>query len=206
MRLYYAPMSRAITAYWMLEELGVAYELEVLNLKQNDNMKPEYLKINPMGKVPALEHRGEVINEAAAICAYLADEFGKLNVPVGQKGRANYLRWLFYAPSCMEPAVVDVMFKRGEAPPGSLGYGTMERMLNMVTLQLEKTPYFAGDEFTAADVVAGGTLIWGQMVGVLPKEPFQAYVERIQKRPAFIASFQKSTELATSMGLVEPAR
>lgn len=202
MKFYYAPNSRAITVHWMLEELGLEYQLEVLNLENHDNLKPEYLQINPMGKVPALAYKGEFLTEAAAICTFLADEFPekKLNIPAGHPGRGNYLRWLFYAPSCIEPAVVDTMFKRGgEAPPGSLGYGTLDRVLNMITLQLEKTHFIAGPEFTAADVVAGGTILWGQMVGVLPKDRWQAYTDRLHQRAAMGRVFQLSSEKAAEL-------
>src|ERR1700750_2656347 len=96
--LYYASPSRASIAMWMLEEIGEPYNVHLLDLKNGDNRKPDYLAINPMGKVPALRHGGTVITEVAAICTYLADEFpaAKLNVPVGSPKRGVYLKWLFF--------------------------------------------------------------------------------------------------------------
>ena len=203
MKFYYAPQSRAVTVHWMLEELGVPYDLEIIDFRSGKNMEPSYLAVNPMGKVPALEHKGHVITESAAICTYLADEFAdqKLNVPIGDSMRGNYLRWLFFAPSCIEPAIVDILNKRPEANPGSLGYGTLERVLNMLTKQLEKTPYIACDRFTAADVVVGATVLWGQMASALPRDnpTIQAYCERLGQRPLYGAIWQKSNEMAAEL-------
>src|SRR5688572_9994661 len=101
---HHAPMSRSNIVHWMFEELGVPYELHALSLDRGDHKKPEYLAINPVGKVPAITHQGVTITEAAAICTYLADEFpaAKLAVPVGTPQRGLYLKWLFYSPSRSE--------------------------------------------------------------------------------------------------------
>src|SRR5262245_58384976 len=106
--LYHAAPSRSSVVLWMLEELGEPYDIRLLRLRAGENMKPDYLAINPMGKVPALKHGDIVITELAAICTYLADEFPekKLNVPIGTPKRGVYLKWLFFGPGCLEPAVV----------------------------------------------------------------------------------------------------
>src|SRR4249920_1038345 len=95
--LYHAAPSRSSVVHWMLEELGEPYDTRILNLKVGDHRKPEYLAINPMGKVPAVKHGDTVITEVSAICTYLADEFpkAKLNVPIGTPARGTYLKWLF---------------------------------------------------------------------------------------------------------------
>ena len=124
--LYHAAPSRSSTVRWMLEEVGEPYDIHLLKLAENDQNKPAYLAINPQGKVPALKHKGVVITEVAAICAYLADEFprAKLNVPIGNPRRGVYLKWLFFGPSCIEPAMIDRAFPRKEEPRrGMLGYG-----------------------------------------------------------------------------------
>src|SRR5687767_7771713 len=105
--LYHAAPSRSSIVLWMLEELGEPYDVHLVSFKKGENLRPEYLAVNPMGKVPALRHGEIVITEAAAICAYLADAFpqARLNIPVGDPGRGVYLKWLFFGPSCLEPAV-----------------------------------------------------------------------------------------------------
>src|SRR6187200_2287090 len=114
--LFHATPSRSSIALWMLEETGEPYEIKILDLAKGDQRKPDYLVINPMGKVPALKHGEAVITEAAAICTYLADEFphARLNVPVGDPRRGPYLKWLFFSPSCIEAAVMDRAAPRKE--------------------------------------------------------------------------------------------
>ena len=134
--LYHAAPSRSSIVHWMLEELGQPYDIHLVSFKKGENLKPDYLAVNPMGKVPSLKHGDTVITEAAAICAYLADEFpqAKLNVPVGDPRRGVYLKWLFYGPSCVEPAIMDGAFPRKEPPPrGALGYGSIETVLDVLT-------------------------------------------------------------------------
>ena len=114
--LYHAAPSRSSVVRWMLEELGQPYDVHLLKLANGDQAKPDYLAINPMGKVPALKHGDAVVTEVAAICTYLADEFphARLNIPVGDPRRGAYLKWLFFSPSCIEPAVTDRAFPRKE--------------------------------------------------------------------------------------------
>ena len=87
--LYHAAPSRSSIVHWMLEELGEPYDIKLISFKKGENRQPEFLAINPMGKLPALKHGDAVITEAAAICTYLADEFpaAKLNIPVGDPRR-----------------------------------------------------------------------------------------------------------------------
>ena len=92
--LYHASPSRSSIVLWMLEEVGQPYDIKLIRLNAGDNLQPDYLAINPMGKVPSLKHGDTVITEGAAICTYLADEFPdrKLNVPVGNTRRGEYLK------------------------------------------------------------------------------------------------------------------
>ena len=114
--LYHAVPSRSATVRWMLEEVGEPYDVHLLKLSEGDQQKPDYLAINPQGKVPALKHKGVVFTEVAAICTYLADAFpnAKLAVPANDPRRGVYLQWLFFGPSCMEPALQDRAFPRKE--------------------------------------------------------------------------------------------
>ena len=200
--LYHASPSRSSIARWMLEEIGEPYDLHVLSLSKGEQRAPDYLAVNPMGKVPALKHGDTVITEAAAICTYLADEFpqARLNVPVGDPRRGTYLRWLFFAPSCIEPAITDRAFPRKEEPRrGMLGYGDFDTVMAVVAAAVEPGPYLMGEQFTAADVVLGSTLRWGMMFGVLPKRPeFVAYVGRLEQRPALKRAIALDQELASA--------
>jgi glutathione S-transferase len=200
--LYHASPSRSSIARWMLEEIGEPYDLHVLSLAKGEQRAPDYLAVNPMGKVPALKHGDTVITEAAAICTYLADEFpqARLNVPVGDPRRGTYLRWLFFAPSCIEPAITDRAFPRKEEPRrGMLGYGDFDTVMAVVAAAVEPGPYLMGEQFTAADVVLGSTLRWGMMFGVLPKRPeFVAYVGRLEQRPALKRAIALDQELASA--------
>jgi glutathione S-transferase len=200
--LYHAAPSRSSIARWMLEELGVPYDLHVLSLAKGEQRAPDYLAVNPMGKVPALKHGDAVITEAAAICTYLADEFpqARLNVPIGDPRRGTYLRWLFFAPSCIEAAITDRAFPRKEEPRrGMLGYGDFDTVMGVVAAAVEPGPYLMGEQFTAADVVLGSTLRWGMMFGLLPKRPeFVAYAGRLEQRPALKRAVALDQELANA--------
>jgi glutathione S-transferase len=200
--LYHAAPSRSSIARWMLEEIGEPYDLHLLSLAKGEQQAPDYLAVNPMGKVPALKHGDTVITEAAAICTYLADEFpqARLNVPVGDPRRGAYLRWLFFAPSCIEPAITDRAFPRKEEPRrGMLGYGDFDTVMAVVAAAVEPGPYLMGEQFTAADVVLGSTLRWGMMFGILPKRPeFVAYVGRLEQRPALKRAVALDQELASA--------
>lgn len=97
-KFYHNPISRRATVHWMLEEVEAEYEVILLDFKKKEHKTPHYLVLNPMGKIPTITHKGSVISEAAAICAYLADAFpqNKLSPPIGDSMRAPYLRWLFF--------------------------------------------------------------------------------------------------------------
>ena len=186
--LYHAAPSRSSVTLWMLEELGHPYDLKLINLQAGENLKPDYLAINPMGKVPALKHGDTIITELAAICTYLADEFpdAKLNVPAGTPRRGVYLKWLFFGPGCLEPAVIDRAAPRKEgARRAMLGYGDFDTTMNVIAEAVEKGPWLMGGQFTAADVVIGANIRWGMMFKMIPeRKEFIDYAARIAARPA----------------------
>jgi glutathione S-transferase len=186
--LYHAIPSRSSIARWMLEEIGEPYEIRLLNLQSGENRKAAYLGINPMGKVPALDHDGVIVTEAAAICAYLADKYpaAGLGVAIGDKKRGPYLKWLFFGPSCFEPAVTDRAFPRKEdARASTLGHGDLETVLDVLAEAVATGPYLLGEQFTAADVVIGSGLRWGTVFKLIPERPeFVAYIDRLNARPA----------------------
>jgi glutathione S-transferase len=195
---HHAPMSRSNIVHWMLEELGVPYTLKAMSLDRGDHKKPAYLAVNPMGKVPAIEHQGVIITEAAAICAYLADEFpaARLSIPVGDPRRGLYLKWLFFGPSCLEQAIIDRIHDRPQVLPRASSYGEYDTVMDTIAQAVAKGPYLVGEQFTAADVVIGSGLHWGGFMKAIPERPeFSAYVGRLQQRPALQRSFAKNQAL-----------
>jgi glutathione S-transferase len=184
--LYTHPMSRGRVARWMLEEAGIPYRAEILEF--GTTMKaPEYLAINPMGKVPAITHRGKVVTENAAICAYIADAFPEAGLAPPLSERADYYRWLFFAAGPLEAAISNRALGL-EVPPERermMGYGTYEAVMDALEGALSKSPYIAGDRFTAADVYVGSHLGFGMQFGTVEKRPaFEAYFARLAARPA----------------------
>jgi glutathione S-transferase len=199
--LYHAPQSRSATALWMIEEIGEPYKLEVRRFDDGSMRTPEYLAINPMGKVPALKHGEAIITEAAAICCYLADIFpkAKLNIPVGDPRRGPYLKWLFFGPSCFEPAIIDKMLKREPGERSAIGWGDLELVLDTISKAIEKGPFLFGDQFTAADLLIGGGLRWGMMTKNVPVRPeFSTYAQRVGDRPAAKRASAKDKEIAAA--------
>ena len=186
--LYHAAPSRSSIALWMLEELGQPYDIHLLSFAKGENRAPDYLAINPMGKVPALRDGDTIITEVAAICTYLADAFPdkNLNVPIGDPRRGPYLKWLFFGPGCFEPAVTDRAAPRAEAPRRAmLGYGDFDTTMNVVAKAVERVPWLMGEQFTAADVVIGANVRFGMMFKLVPeRQTFLDYAARIAKRPA----------------------
>ena len=155
--LYHSAPSRSSVVLWMLEEIGEPYGIHLLSMKKGTDREPDYLAVNPMGKVPALRHGDVVITEVAAICTYLADAFPQagLNIPLDHPQRGPYLKWLFFGPGVLECAVMDRAFPRsGEATRTALGYGDFDTTMNVIADAVTPgRPFLVGDRFTAADVV-----------------------------------------------------
>lgn len=187
---YTNPMSRGRIIRWMLEEVGQPYRTEVLDFATT--MKaPEYLAINPLGKVPAIKHGQVVVTEAGAICAYLADAFPQAGLAPahGSRDRAAYYRWLFFAAGPMEQAstMASLGWETPEEQQGMVGTRPMPQLLDVVETALQGREFLAGDSFTAADLYLGAHLGWGMMMGGVEKRPtFEAYVARLQSRPAAV--------------------
>ena len=183
---YTNPRSRGAIVRWMLEEVGAPYTAHLLDF--DTTMKaPDYLAINPMGKVPAIRHHGQVVTEAAAICAYLADAFPQAGLAPPPSQRAAYYRWLFFGAGPMEAAVTNHALGVLVPPErrGMVGYGSLDAVLDTVEMRLEESPYLAGQDFSAADVYTGSQILWGMLFGTIAARPaFTAYTERLRTRPA----------------------
>jgi glutathione S-transferase len=190
--LYSNPQSRGLIAQWMLAELGQPHE--VVTLDYGTTMKaPDYLAINPMGKVPALVHEvagtKRVVTEAAAICAYVAEAFPEAGLLPDAAGRAAYFRWMFFAAGPLEAAVIDRQLKVEVAPEQRMmvGYGSYEDAVATLEGAMPTDGgWIAGARFTAADVYVGSAVDWGIKFGTLPERPgFTAYADRFRQRPAY---------------------
>lgn len=196
---YTNPESRGCIVRRMLEELGVPYTTKVLNYK-GEMKTPEYLKVNPLGKVPAIQHGDVVVTEAAAICAYLADQFPEKNLapPINSPERGTYYRWLFFAAGPVEMATsAKACGWNLEENPQMVGCGSHEDILNALELAISKGPYICGEQFTAADVYVGSHISWGMQFKTLEeRDSFKSYVKQIEDRPAMKRATKLDDELS----------
>ncbi|MBV8909937.1 MAG: glutathione S-transferase family protein, partial [Gammaproteobacteria bacterium] len=165
--------------------------------------KPAYLAVNPMGKVPAIVHRGTVVTECGAICSYLADAFpaAGLAPPVDSPLRGPYYRWLFFGACCVEPAVIDRMLSRPDVSrPSALGYGCYQDVIGTLEQALAPGPFILGRNFSAADVYIGSQIAFGLMVKALEARPaFLEYLGRLQERPAHKRVLQENDRILAQM-------
>lgn len=184
--LYTNPWSRGAIAHWMLEEIGEPYRIEML--EYGPAMKSEaFLALNPMGKVPTLCHGDQVVTEAAAICAYLADAFPQAGLAPPPAMRGDYYRWLFFTAGPLEQAIslqsLDIQLSAEDA--ARLGCGSTAQVVNILAGALKERRYLAGDRFSAADVYVGSHLAWGMEFGTIEKRPeFVDYWQGLKERPA----------------------
>lgn len=186
---YTNPMSRGRIVRWMLEEIGQPYETRVVGF--GPSMKsPDYLRLNPMGKVPTLLHGNAVVTECAAICAYLADAFPQAGLAPAPDTpeRGAYYRWLFFGAGPVEAAATNgSMDWQTEDPQlqGRLGYGSLDRVLDTLESLFDGRRWILGEQFSAADVYLGAQMAWGMEFGTLPERPgFRPYVDRLMAREA----------------------
>jgi glutathione S-transferase len=187
---YTNPMSRGQIARWALHEAGAEYDQHLL--EYGTTMKaPEYLAINPMGKVPAIVHDGHVVTECAAICAYLADAFPAAGLQPTADERAAYYRWMFYAAGPVEAAVTNHASGFDPAPEKEMmfGYGSYDRVVDALDGHFSNHDYVCGPRFTAADIYVGSQILWGTQFGTMPRrDSFTAYAARLSERPAHQAA------------------
>ncbi|PAU59710.1 glutathione S-transferase [Pseudomonas sp. PIC25] len=196
---HHAPNTRSTGTLILLEELGAPYRLHLLNMKQGEQRTPDYLAINPMGKVPAISHRGELVTEQAAVFIYLADIFPQAGLAptLDDPQRGPYLRWLAFYGSCFEPALLDRALKREPPPQAMSPYGDYDTVMKTLTDQLAKGPYLLGERFTAADLLWGVALTWTTRFGLVEETPtIKAYIERVNTRPAVTRARARDAELA----------
>ena len=184
---FHAPNTRSSCTLRLIEEMGVPYDLHPLSLERQDHKAPDYLALNPMGKVPAIRHGETVVTELGAITLYLGDLFPETGLcpQPGDALRGPLLRWLFFYGNCVEPAVLQKAMKWPDPPKSMAGYGSFDDVMAAIVAQLAEGPWFLGERFTVADGLWGPALGWLTRFGMAPQVAAVAdYVARIEARPA----------------------
>ncbi len=194
MKLYWSPQTRSTRALWMLEEAGVDYERELVDIQNPDRRNTaEFLAASPMGKVPALIDGDVSMSESAAICLYVADRYapGTLAPGIDDARRGKFLYWLMYTPAVIEPAMSE-KFNGVETNRYRSGWGDFELMIETLEQGIEGNSWILGETFTAADVMLGSSVVFMRMFDMLPDSAaLGAYAERCLARPAY----QRAIEL-----------
>jgi glutathione S-transferase len=202
---YTNPQSRGRIVRWMLEEVGQPYETEIIPY---DQLKSDsYLAVNPMGKVPAIKHRGRVVTECAAICAYLADIFPGAGLVPRDEEKADYYRWLFYAAGPVEAAVSNKAMGWEPTPERErmFGYGNFDKVVTVLDELFSGRDYVCGDRFTAADVYVGSQIMFPMQFGMLPeRDSFTRYRDRLQVRDAYKRANEIDEKVIAELGLRPP--
>jgi glutathione S-transferase len=206
--LFHHPFSRAAGVVWALEEVGQPYELKFIDLMKGAHKEPEFLKLNPMGKLPALTDGDAVITEGAAIDLYLADRYalGKLAPALDDPRRGTYLRWSLFAPSVIEPGSM-AHAQKWEFKPSQAGWGDYDAMIAAISGAVAKVPFLLGEMFSMADVIFGGTVRFMTMFGMMKPTPeIAAYLENINARPALKRADEKNQAIMKEHGLTLPGQ
>jgi glutathione S-transferase len=189
MKLYFAPRTRATRPRWMLEELGVPYDLVTLDLRAGESREPSYLRVHPLGQVPALVDGDTAVFESIAICMYLADRFPErgLAPPVDSPLRASYYQWLLFCPSTIEPAIGRWAQHGGEATDAQRekARSRFDEAADVLTRAVAPGGHMLGESFSTVDVIVGSNLRWARSLGMLEgRDLLSGYVDRLLARPA----------------------
>lgn len=187
---YHSAPSRGNIVHWMLQELGIEFDVKMIDIRNGEGQTPEFLALNPLGKVPTIVHGDTVVTEAAAICCYLADMFpaAGLAPALDDPMRGEYLRWLFFSPSTIEPALIDRVRKQEAGDRSMSPYRDWDTLMAMLRDVIGNAqPWILGEKFTTVDVVMGSAIRYGRMFDILPETPvFEDYIRRINLRPAYV--------------------
>ena len=204
--LHHHPFSRAATTVWMLEEVGVEYELKFVDIMSGDQKKEDVTSRNPMGKLPLLVDGDTVVTESAAIGLYLADRYapGRLAPKLDDAARGTYFRWSLFAPSVIEPGSM-ARAGKWEVRVGAAGWGSYEDMITTMDSAIEGRDFVLGKEFSMADIIFGGTIAYMLAFKMLESRPsFNAYAERVKDRPAYARSQARNNAVMAEHGLKMP--
>lgn len=199
---YHCPGTRSGSVHWLLEELGVPFETEIIRVTDSDGAPEAYRAIQPNKKVPAIVHDGVRVHERAAIFIYLCDAFpaAGLAPAVGDPRRGPYLSWLVYNDGVLDP-VIAAKFGGWDYDKRGVSFGTFDDMVANLIATFDKTPYLTGDTFTAADLlICGGLNFAVRFAKAIPETPaIMDYLRRCMGRPAF-ARVTARDRLAQSAG------
>lgn len=201
--LYHHPMTRAGSVVWMLEEVGVDYRLEWVDVHAGAHKTPAFMAMNPMGKLPVLADGETIITESAAIALYLGDRYatGRLAPALDDPARGTYLRWSLFSPSVIEPAAA-ARPSGGQFNATAVGWGDYEAMVRATESAIGKGPWLLGERFSMADIIVGGTLRFLLMFKMIDaKQAFVDYVARLDARPAFQRSAARNAAVMAEHGL-----
>jgi len=193
--VWHGPNTRSTGTVWLVEELGVPYDLRKVDVFGGETREAEFLKINPAGKVPAIRHHGKMLTEMAAISLYLCDEFpdAGLAPAINDRLRADYLYWSVFRPGVLEPAIV-TKAQTLDVDPRTVGWGDWETVIGLIETALEDSPFLLGERFSAADILIGGALGWLKHFKLMPDNPrIDDYITRLHARPAY-ARMQASNQ------------
>jgi len=201
--IHHHPFTRAAATVWMLEEVGVEYELRFVDVMKGAHKAPELVALNPMGKLPILVDGDAVVTESAAIGLYLADRYapGRLAPALDDPARGTYLRWSLFAPSVIEPGAM-AKLSGWAVKEQQAGWGAYETMQTAIESAITEGGFVLGESFSMADVILGGTLRYMLQFNMLEARPaFTSYVERLEARPALQRSIARNAAIAAEHGL-----
>ena len=189
MKLFWAPQTRSTRAIWMLEEAGLEYDMELVDIRSPERADSrEFLAASPMGKVPAIVDGDVAMSESAAVCIYVADRYARdeLAPAVDDPARGKFLYWSLYSPAVIEPSMSE-KFNKVEPNRGRSGWGDFELMIETFDDALDGKEWILGAQFTAADVMLGSSAVFMRMFEMLPNNTrnLQAYADRCLERPAY---------------------
>jgi glutathione S-transferase len=203
MQVYGFPNTRSTRVTWALEEAGAEYGYTAVDLTKGEHRKPEFLKVNPGGKVPVLIDGDLVLTESAAICTYIGEKFPASGlVPTQATDRAHYFQWCFFAMSELETPLW-TMAKYTRLLPEERRIPAVaetcvwefQRAANVLAQHMEGREYAVGDHFTAADILLGGTLNWARANKIALRSPtLEAYADRLSARPALVRAREREAK------------
>ncbi len=202
LKFYHAPWSRASSVLYLLEELGIDYQLEHVDIRAEGGVPEDYRAIQPNKKVPAINHDGLVVTERAAITIYLADAFPQAGLApaIGDADRGRYLTMLVYCDSVLDPCIA-ARAHGIQYTSNDYSFGMFDDMVEYLDRTLSSRPYAAGERFTAADAqLASGIGYTMDVLHILPERPaFREYMNRIAARPAYRRAQEKDQAMAMAM-------
>jgi glutathione S-transferase len=193
LRLYTARQTRGARPHWVLEELGLPYEVVQLD-DATEEQKRRHRKLHPLGRVPALEHGNVALFESAALCLYIADldPAHRLLPEAGTAGRGQVVKWLFFLMTELESALDLIAFHVADLPEEQRvaaivpwARARFHAAAEVVENELAHSPFLAGDRLSVADIVLASMMSWATRRKLLDAYPqIRAHMLRMLERPA----------------------